>query len=132
MKLVIISGLSGSGKSVALHTLEDEGFYCVDNLPLGLLPNFIEQLSSQQMRIYNEVAVGIDARSGVDDLMRFNEIISDISNKNIDVEVIYFHADINTLIKRFNDTRRRHPLAKGGLPLAEAIEMEQNRSEERV
>ena len=126
MKLVIISGLSGSGKSVALHTLEDEGFYCVDNLPLGLLPNFIEQLSSQQMRIYNEVAVGIDARSGVDDLMRFNEIISDISNKNIDVEVIYFHADINTLIKRFNDTRRRHPLAKGGLPLAEAIEMEQN------
>ena len=65
MKLVIISGLSGSGKSVALHTLEDEGYYCVDNLPLGLLPGFIEQLSGKQMRIYNEVAVGIDARSGV-------------------------------------------------------------------
>ena len=95
MKLVIISGLSGSGKSVALHTLEDEGFYCVDNLPLGLLPNFIEQLSSRQMRIYNEVAVGIDARSGVDDLMRFNEIIADIRAKNIDVEMIYFQADIN-------------------------------------
>jgi len=126
MKLVIISGLSGSGKSVALHTLEDEGFYCVDNLPLGLLPNFIEQLSSRQMRIYNEVAVGIDARSGVDDLMRFNEIIADIRAKNIDVEMIYFQADINTLIKRFNDTRRRHPLAKGGMPLAEAIEMEHN------
>jgi RNase adapter protein RapZ len=126
MKLVIISGLSGSGKSVALHTLEDEGFYCVDNLPLGLLPSFIEQLSSRQMSMYNEVAVGIDARSGVDDLMRFNEIIGDITEKKIQVEMIYFQADINTLIKRFNDTRRRHPLAKGGIPLAEAIEMEHN------
>lgn len=126
MKLVIISGLSGSGKSVALHTLEDEGYYCVDNLPLGLLPGFIEQLSGKQMRVYNEVAVGIDARSGVDELMRFNEILNDIRGKNIDVEVIYFLADINTLIKRYNDTRRRHPLAKRGIPLAEAIELEQN------
>jgi len=126
MKLVIISGLSGSGKSVALHTLEDEGYYCVDNLPLGLLPNFIEQLSSKQMRVYNEVAVGIDARSGVEELLRFNEILADIRAKNIDVEVIYFQADINTLIKRYNDTRRRHPLAKRGMPLAEAIELEQN------
>ncbi|MBI3186851.1 MAG: RNase adapter RapZ [Gammaproteobacteria bacterium] len=125
MKLVIISGLSGSGKSVALHTLEDEGYYCVDNLPLGLLPGFIEQLSGKQMRIYNEVAVGIDARSGVEELMRFNEILNDIRTKNIDVEVIYFQADINTLIKRYNDTRRRHPLAKRGIPLAEAIELEQ-------
>ncbi|HEX5637421.1 MAG TPA: RNase adapter RapZ, partial [Gammaproteobacteria bacterium] len=125
MKLVIISGLSGSGKSVALHTLEDEGYYCVDNLPLGLLPGFIEQLSGKQMRIYNEVAVGIDARSGVEELMRFNEILEDIRTKNIDVEVIYFQADINTLIKRYNDTRRRHPLAKRGIPLAEAIELEQ-------
>lgn len=126
MKLVIISGLSGSGKSVALHTLEDEGFYCVDNLPLGLLPNFIDQLSSRQLNIYKEVAVGIDARSGVDDLMRFQEIIAAISSKNMSVEIIYFQADINTLIKRFNDTRRRHPLAKGGIPLAEAIKMEQD------
>jgi len=126
MKLVIISGLSGSGKSVALHTLEDEGYYCVDNLPLGLLPNFIEQLSSKQMRVYNEVAVGIDARSGLEELLRFNEILADIRAKNIDVEVIYFQADINTLIKRYNDTRRRHPLAKRGMPLAEAIELEQN------
>ncbi|MDQ1363872.1 MAG: RNase adapter protein RapZ [Pseudomonadota bacterium] len=126
MKLVIISGLSGSGKSVALHTLEDEGFYCIDNLPLGLLPDFIDQLSSQPMRIYNEVAVGIDARSGVDDLLRFKEIIDDIQAKKIHVEIIYFQAEANTLIKRFNDTRRRHPLAKRGIPLAEAIELEQN------
>lgn len=126
MKLVIISGLSGSGKSVALHTLEDEGYYCVDNLPLGLLPNFIEQLSGKQMRTYDEVAVGIDARSGVDDLLRFKEIIDDIAAKKIQVEIIYFQAESNTIIKRYNDTRRRHPLAKRGIPLAEAIELEQS------
>lgn len=126
MKLVIISGLSGSGKSVALHTLEDEGFYCVDNLPLGLLPGFVDQLNRQAMRMYNEVAVGIDARSGVDDLLRFKEIIDHIRQSGIQVEIIYFQAGINTLIKRFNDTRRRHPLAKKGIPLAEAIDIEQN------
>ena len=126
MKLIIISGLSGSGKTVALHTLEDEGYYCVDNLPLGLLSGFAEQIINHQMRIYNEVAVGIDARSGVSDLRRFADIIKEVKATGIEVEIIFFQADINTLIKRFSDTRRRHPLAKKGIPLAEAIDIERN------
>jgi len=126
MKLIIISGLSGSGKSVALHTLEDEGFYCVDNLPLGLLPDLAKQLTSRQMQIYDQVAVGIDARSGAEDLNRFNDIIRATKTDTIDIEVIYFEAAINELIKRFSDTRRRHPLTRKGIPLAEAIDIERN------
>ncbi|VAW62014.1 RNase adapter protein RapZ [hydrothermal vent metagenome] len=126
MKLIIISGLSGSGKTVALHTLEDEGFYCVDNFPLGLLTNFTDHINSQQMHIYEEVAVGIDARSGANDLKCFNQIIKSIKDKNIEVEVVYFHADIHELIKRFSDTRRRHPLTRKGIPLPEAIDIERN------
>ncbi len=126
MKLIIISGLSGSGKTVALHTLEDEGYYCVDNLPLGLLSGFAQQISQHQMHIYSEAAVGIDARSGVSDLRRFSEIIKEIKKTGIEVEIIFFQAEINTLIKRFSDTRRRHPLAKKGIPLAEAIDIERN------
>ena len=126
MKLVIISGFSGSGKTVALHTLEDEGFYCVDNLPLGLLPSFTEQIVSNQIQIYDEVAVGIDARSGVNDLRRYSEIINTVKSTGIEVETIFFKTEINTLIKRFSDTRRRHPLAKKGIPLAEAIDIERN------
>lgn len=126
MKLVIISGLSGSGKTVALHTFEDEGFYCVDNLPLGLLPSFVEQIVNNQIQIYDEIAVGIDARSGINDLRRYNDILKEVKNSGIEVETIFFQTDINTLIKRFSDTRRRHPLAKKGIPLAEAIDIERN------
>lgn len=126
MKLTIISGLSGSGKTVALHTLEDEGFYCVDNLPLGLLAGFTEQITSQQVQIYDDIAVGIDARSGANDLRRFNQIVQSLKSDSIEIEVIYFHADINELIKRFSDTRRRHPLTRKGIPLAEAIDIERN------
>ncbi len=126
MKLIIISGLSGSGKTVALHTLEDEGFYCVDNFPLGLLASFVEHIKNQQLHIYNEMAVGIDARSGAGDLKRFNQIIQTIKENKIEIEVIYFQAETNELIKRFSDTRRRHPLTSKGIPLAEAIDIERN------
>jgi len=126
MKLIIISGLSGSGKTVALHTLEDEGFYCVDNLPLGLLADFTKQITNRQVQIYDQIAVGIDARSGASDLKQFSQIIQNIKSAAIDLEVIYFQADINELIKRFSDTRRRHPLTRKGIPLAEAIDIERN------
>lgn len=126
MKLIIISGLSGSGKTVALHTLEDEGFYCVDNLPLGLLPALTEQLTSQQLQVYDNIAVGIDARSGAKDLRRFNQIVQSLKGDSIDIEVIYFHAELDELIKRFSDTRRRHPLTRKGMPLTEAIDIERN------
>ena len=130
MKLVIISGLSGSGKTVALHTLEDEDYYCVDNLPVGLLPQFVAQLLSRRVQLYDDIAIGIDARSNSEDLREFNSIIkeiqkSDVSNK-VEIEIIYLQAELDTLIKRFSDTRRKHPLTRKGLPLSEAIEVEKN------
>lgn len=126
MKLIIISGLSGSGKSVALHTLEDEGFYCVDNFPLGLLAHFTEHISCQQLKLYEQVAVGIDARSCAKDLKRFSKIVQSLKDDKTEVEVVFMQADIAELIKRFSDTRRRHPLTKKGIPLAEAIDIERN------
>ncbi len=126
MKLVIISGLSGSGKTVALHTLEDEDYYCVDNLPLGLLPDFIRRLLRQKVQIYSNIAVGIDARSYADDLRNFDEILAQVQHHDIEIEIIYIQAELQTLIKRFSDTRRKHPLTRKGLPLSEAISIERN------
>ena len=126
MKLVIVSGLSGSGKTVALHTLEDEDYYCVDNLPLGLLPEFVERVSNRTLQPYENIAVGIDARSEANDLRNFNEIIKPIREKGIHFEIIFIQAEISTLIKRFSDTRRKHPLTTKGLPLFEAISVEKN------
>lgn len=126
MNLIIISGLSGSGKTVALHTLEDEDFYCVDNLPLGLLPDFVQRVMNRTIQPYENIAVGIDARSDSRDLRRFSEIMDPIRALDIDIKVIYLQAELATLIKRFSDTRRRHPLTRKGLPLAEAIEVERN------
>ncbi len=126
MKLFIVSGLSGSGKSVALHTLEDEDFYCIDNLHMGLLPAFVEQLLSPGLKLYDKAAVGIDARSGVDDLARFPEMVDGIKSSGLDVEIIFLQADIEILITRFSETRRKHPLTRKGLPLVEAIHLERS------
>ncbi len=130
MKLIIISGLSGSGKTVALHTLEDEDYYCVDNLPIGLLPQFVERILSRKVQLYDNIAVGIDARSDSADLRDFNTIFEWIQQRDtdakIEIEIIYLQADLDTLIKRFSDTRRRHPLTKKGLPLSEAIDVERS------
>ena len=124
MKLIIVSGLSGSGKTVALNTLEDLDYYCVDNLPIGLLPHFVKELGSRNVQPYEKIAVGIDARSEPSDLQRFKETIVFIREQKVDVEVIYLQAELKTLLKRFSDTRRKHPLTKKGMPLAEAIELE--------
>jgi RNase adapter protein RapZ len=124
MKLVIISGLSGSGKTIALHTLEDENYYCVDNLPLGLLPEFIDRIISKGTQPCDNIAVGIDARSEAHDLREFSNIIRTLREKDMVIEVIYLQAELATLIKRFSETRRKHPLTRKGLPLPEAIEME--------
>lgn len=130
MKLIIISGLSGSGKTVALHTLEDEDYYCVDNLPIGLLPQFVERILSRKVQLYDNIAVGIDARSDSEDLRDFNTIFEWIQQRDteaeIEIEIIYLQAELDTLIKRFSDTRRRHPLTKKGLPLSEAIDVERS------
>jgi UPF0042 nucleotide-binding protein len=124
MKLVIVSGLSGSGKSVALHTLEDLDYYCIDNLPLGLLEPFAQQLLDNPRTSHDNVAVGIDARSLSDELQHFPRILGHLRDCGIHTEILYLQADDGTLLKRFSETRRKHPLGKGNVPLTDAIRQE--------
>jgi len=124
VKLVIVSGLSGSGKTVALHTLEDAGYFCVDNLPLGLLPDLINKMTQSKPVIYDLIAVAIDARSGVDDMDRFDDIVDQIRKLKISLEILFLTSDIKKLLSRFSETRRKHPLSKRGLPLVEVIQLE--------
>lgn len=121
MRLVIISGMSGSGKSVALHALEDLDYYCIDNLPIGMLPAFSVQILSKPNGEYEDFAVGIDVRNLSGDLSIFPELLEEIKNNNLKCDVIFLDADDTTLIKRFSETRRKHPLTDGGTPLSEAI-----------
>jgi UPF0042 nucleotide-binding protein len=124
MKLVIVSGLSGSGKSVVLHTLEDLSFYCIDNLPLSLLKEFATQMASGALGQYQRAAVGIDARNLNNDFGSFADLVAQIRHLGLVCEIIFLQADDNTLIKRFSETRRKHPLTKAGTSLAEAIKQE--------
>ena len=123
MKLLILSGRSGSGKTTALQALEDLGFYCVDNLPLGLLPTLATQLREENHDI-KRVAVGIDARNLRSQLPCFSDILAQVKEQGVDCEVIYLDAPHETLLNRFSATRRRHPLSDQNMSLAEAIEHE--------
>jgi UPF0042 nucleotide-binding protein len=124
VKLVIVSGLSGSGKSVALHTLEDLGYYCIDNLPAGLLGALVTELGTAANPVVR-AAVGIDARNLTRSLDNIGETLDDLQSRQIDSEILFLTCETDTLIKRFSETRRRHPLSYGGLSLADAIEHEQ-------
>ena len=124
MKLVVISGVSGSGKSNALHVLEDLDYYCIDNLPVGLLPAFAEQTQASPNESISTAAVGIDARNLPAELHRFPYILEQLKNKGVVVEIIFLDADDNILLKRFSETRRKHPLTEEEIPLIEAIKKE--------
>ncbi len=124
MKLVIVSGLSGSGKTVALHTLEDAGYYCIDNLPLGMLPELVDNMINASPNPYDQVAVSIDARSGLDDSDRFADILRHLAKHSLPLKLLFLTCDSSRLLKRFSETRRKHPLSRLGLPLADAIEQE--------
>ncbi len=124
MKLVVISGRSGSGKTTALHVLEDIGYYCVDNLPVTLLRDLINQLTTQASPQINEVAIGIDARNSVMQLEKLPNVLRELSAAGVDSQVIYLDADSQTLIKRFSETRRKHPISNDQNTLKEAIDRE--------
>ena len=126
MRILIITGLSGSGKSVALNTLEDDDFYCVDNLPVSLLPTFIQQCIEENKLYHEKVAIGIDSRAGNDSIDNLIDIVQKLKNDNVPVEVLFFSAEINTLIKRFSETRRKHPLTNQDVPLIKAIHLEKD------
>ncbi len=123
MQLVIISGRSGSGKSTALHQLEDEGYYCIDNLPASLLPALLQELEGRGIPAFNRTAVCVDARNAWQDLARFSEIVQSLPEA-VSYQTLFLDADDSVLIKRFSETRRRHPLSNENTPLAEAISQE--------
>lgn len=124
MKLIIVSGMSGSGKTVALHTLEDSGYYCIDNLPVMMLPQLVLKLANAEPGLYELVAVAIDARSGIETLNHFESMLAEVKSQPVEVETLFLTCDASRLIKRFSETRRRHPLSRDGLPLTDAIELE--------
>jgi len=118
-----MSGLSGSGKSIALNALEDENFYCIDNLPISLLATFIEQCLNQEHEHHENIAIGIDARAGLM-LENFTDTLLELKKNNAAIEIIFLSAEMNILIKRFSETRRKHPLTNKNTPLIEAITLE--------
>jgi RNase adapter protein RapZ len=122
-KLVIVSGRSGSGKSTALHVLEDAGFYCIDNLPAALLPELLAQARRSGNGTVTRMAVSIDARNMAGNLAGIGDILRGLQ-EDIVTEVIYLDADDSALIKRFSETRRRHPLSNRDTSLQEAIAAE--------
>ena len=125
MRLVVVSGLSGAGKSVALHTLEDVGYYCVDNLPLALLEPFAEELLAGGEAAWGEgAAVAVDARARAADLARVPERVARLRERGLEVTVVFLQAEEPVLIKRFSETRRAHPLARDGASLPEALARE--------
>jgi len=116
MQLILVSGLSGSGKSIALNVLEDSGYYCVDNLPATLLREVVDFLREAG---HDRAAVSVDARSAA--VAALPENIAKLRSRGVDCRVLYLEANSPTLLRRFSETRRAHPLAGSGLTLSEAI-----------
>ncbi len=124
-RLVIISGLSGAGKSVVLRALEDFGFYCVDNLPIGILRGFMNFLAGQETNHYDCVAVGIDVRNTGSSIVELPSLLKDLGNSEVTVELIFITATPSALLRRFSETRRKHPLSTQNISLADAITIEE-------
>jgi UPF0042 nucleotide-binding protein len=124
--LTVVSGLSGSGKSVALRTLEDFDYYCVDNLPAELLPAFVQALAGDAGG-RARLAVGIDVRNHASDLSRMGEWLSAVGALGFDHRLVFFDTRDDVLVRRYAETRRRHPLSHGGLALSDAIALERER-----
>ena len=123
MSFFIVSGLSGSGKTIVLQALEDMGFYCIDNLPAALLPHFVKEITSSGSDDYRKAAVGIDARNR-DFLDTVPECLSKVESMGVDFRVIFLEAEDPVLVKRFKETRRRHPLIDKNTSLLEGIKLE--------
>lgn len=111
MRIVIISGLSGAGKSVALHTLEDHQFYCIDNLPLEFLGGFIGGIAGGGVALGGNIAVSVDARSLRTPKTGFRAALEQLAAAGIETDVLFIDADMKTLLRRYNETRRPHPMA---------------------
>jgi len=124
MRLIIVSGLSGSGKSVALHLLEDIDFYCVDNIPAALLKAFISHTIRGTDEVYQRTAVGLDARNRPNEIDTIPALVGELRRSGIGCEVLFLHASDEVLLKRYAETRRKHPLVSAEVSLREAIASE--------
>src|SRR5271170_2058303 len=124
MRLIIVSGLSGSGKSVALHMLEDIDFYCVDNIPAALLKPFIAHTIRGTDEVYRRTAVGLDARNRPNEIDTIPALVGELRRSGIACEVLFLHASDEVLLKRYAETRRKHPLVSAEVSLREAIASE--------
>jgi RNase adapter protein RapZ len=120
VQIVLVSGLSGSGKSIAIAVLEDAGYYCVDNLPLAMLESLVEHLGQEG---HERIAIAIDARSGAS-FAQLPAIAESLRDKGADLRIIFLEAKTLSLVKRFSETRRRHPLSSDSVSLQEAIQLE--------
>jgi UPF0042 nucleotide-binding protein len=123
--LILVSGFSGGGKSTALHALEDLGYYCVDNLPAALLKHFTQQIRDNP-ELYARVALGIDARSRGPELEDISIWLDELSQSGMNYSLLFLTAESRAILKRFSETRRRHPLTTDQHALPSAIEMEQS------
>jgi UPF0042 nucleotide-binding protein len=121
VRLIIVSGLSGSGKSVALHQLEDIDFYCVDNIPAALLKPFISHTIRGTDEVYPRTAVGLDARNRPNEIDTIPALVGELRRSGISCEVLFLHASDEVLLKRYAETRRKHPLVSAEVSLREAI-----------
>ena len=126
MRLIIVSGLSGSGKSVALHVLEDLGYYCIDNLPATLIKSAIDEVASSAEKPVNLLAVGVDARNRTEGLEALPALIQELQQQGIQTELLFLLSSDDVLLKRYSESRRRHPLAEQGTALRAAIEQERD------
>ncbi len=124
MRLVILSGLSGSGKSVALHMLEDLGYYCVDNIPAGHLQSFVRETLLTGDPAYQRMAVGVDARNRMEDIRSVPQTVKKLKAEGIECEIVFLYAEDAVLLKRYSETHRPHPLAGEGRSLKDAIKAE--------
>lgn len=123
-RLIIVSGLSGSGKSVALHVLEDLGYFCIDNMPAALLKSVIDEVTSDNEQSTRLLAVGVDARNRHQDLEALPQLIDELSEQQIKTDLLFLQSSDEVLLKRFSESRRPHPLAKHGMELRTAISSE--------
>jgi UPF0042 nucleotide-binding protein len=121
MHIIIVTGLSGSGKTLTLNTLEDQNYSCIDNLPPELLPKLLDSAASEQRQ---KIAIGMDIRSGAKKIQALPQIIKETKARYKSIDIVYLYADTRVIKKRYNETRRRHPLSSGKQSLAESLKKE--------
>jgi RNase adapter protein RapZ len=126
MRLILVSGVSGSGKSVALHMLEDLEYYCMDNIPAALLKPFISHTLRSTDNLYQRVAVGLDARNTRAEIATVPALIGELKASGIPCEMLFLTASDDALLRRYAETRRKHPLSRDGMGLRESIAMERD------